>query len=110
MSPIMKVLKYLYQEGQTENPMSYAEIAKNCSVSAAYVSSVARKLVSFEILETSGSRRAYKYKWVSTVTPNDSLAIRLGRTQIVTKKIVDFEDQELISELKNRGYIIFKEV
>lgn len=77
----------------------------------ATIASVVRKLEAFGILKISdkGKRNA-KYKWISSVQPNESLAIRVGRTKLTTMNFTDFEDSRLIQELKSRGYIIFKEV
>lgn len=106
----MLALKWFYQEGQTENPMSYTELAEHCGVSSQYIGQVARKLVEFGILEVVGQKRNLRYKWISPVTPNESLALRLGRTKLNITKLTDFEDSKLINELRNRGYVIFKEV
>ena len=70
-------------EGLKENPMPYKELAEHCGVCSATIASV---------------------------QPNESLAIRVGRTKLTTMNFTDFEDSRLIQELKSRGYVIFKEV
>lgn len=76
MNKNLRILKWIYTE--------------------ATIASVVRKL------SDKGKRNA-KYKWISSVQPNESLAIRVGRTNFT-----DFEDSRLIQELKSRGF--FKEV
>lgn len=97
--------------GLKENPMPYKELAEHCGVCSTTIASVVRKLEAFGILKISdkGKRNA-KYKWISSVQPNESLAIRVGRTKLTTMNFTDFEDSRLIQELKSRGYVIFKEV
>lgn len=96
--------------GFKRKPMPYKELAEHCGVCSATTASVVRKLEAFGILKISdkGKRNA-KYKWISSVQPNESLAIRVGRTKL-TMNFTDFEDSRLIQELKSRGYVIFKEV
>lgn len=91
--------------GFKRNPMPYKELAEHCGVCSATIASVVRKLEAFGILKISdkGKRNA-KYKWISSVQPNESLAIRVGRTKLTTMNF------RLIQELKSRGYVIFKEV
>lgn len=89
----------------------YKELAEHCGVCSATIASVVRKLEAFGILKISNKgKRNAKYKWISSVQPNESLAIRVGRTKLTTMNFTDFEDSRLIQELKSRGYVIFKEV
>lgn len=108
MNKNLRILKWIYTEGLKENPMPYKELAEHCGVCSATIASVVRKLEAFGILKISdkGKRNA-KYKWISSVQPNESLAIR---TKLTTMNFTDFEDSWLIQELKSRGYVIFKEV
>lgn len=111
MNKNLRILKWFYAEGLKENPMPYKELAEHCGVCSATIASVAHKLEAFGILEISNERKKKaKYKWVSPVQPNESLAIRVGRTKLSTMNFTDFEDSRLIQELKSRGYVIFKEV
>jgi predicted transcriptional regulator len=111
MNKNLRILKWIYTEGLKENPMSYKELAEHCGVCSATIASVVRKLEAFGILKIpdKGKRNA-EYKWISSVQPNESLAIRVGRTKLTTMNFTDFEDSRLIQELKSRGYVIFKEV
>lgn len=111
MNKNLRILKWIYTEGLKENPMPYKELAEHCGVCSTTIASVVRKLEAFGILKISdkGKRNA-KYKWISSVQPNESLAIRVGRTKLTTMNFTDFEDSRLIQELKSRGYVIFKEV
>ena len=106
MNKNLRILKWIYTEGLKENPMPYKELAEHCGVCSATIASVVRKLEAFGI---KGKRNA-KYKWISSVQPNESLAIRVVRTKLTTMNFTDFEDSRLIQELKSRGYVIFKEV
>ena len=111
MNKNLRILKWIYTEGLKETPMPYKELAEHCGVCFATIASVVRKLEAFGILKISdkGKRNA-KYKWISSVQPNESLAIRVGKTKLTTMNFTDFEDSRLIQELKSRGYVIFKEV
>lgn len=111
MNKNLRILKWFYTEGLKENPMPYKELVEHCGVCSATIASVAHKLEAFGILEISKERKKKaKYKWISPVQPNESLAIRVGRTKLSTMNFTDFEDSRLIQELKSRGYVIFKEV
>lgn len=111
MNKNLRILKWIYTEGLKENPMSYKELAEHCGVCSATITSVIRKLEAFGILKISNKgKRNSSYKWIGSVQPNESLAIRVGRTKLTTMNFADFEDFRLIQELKNRGYVIFKEV
>lgn len=111
MNKNLRILKWIYTEGLKENPMSYKELAEHCGVCSATIASVVCKLEAFGILKISNKgKRNAKYKWISSVQPNESLAIRVGRTKLTTMNFTDFEDSRLIQELKSRGYVIFKEV
>ena len=111
MNKNLRILKWIYTEGLKENPMQYKELAEHCGVCSATIASVVRKLEAFGILKISDKgKRNSKYKWISSVQPNESLAIRVGRTKLTTMNFTDFEDSRLIQELKSRGYVIFKEV
>lgn len=111
MNKNLRILKWIYTEGLKENPMLYKELAEHCGVCSATIASVVRKLEAFGILKISNKgKRNAKYKWISSVQPNESLAIRVGRTKLTTMNFTDFEDSRLIQELKSRGYVIYKEV
>lgn len=111
MNKNLRILKWIYTEGLKENPMPYKELAEHCGVCSATIASVVSKLEAFGILKISNKgKRNAKYKWISSVQPNESLAIRVGRTKLTTMNFTDFEDSRLIQELKSRGYVIFKEV
>lgn len=92
--------------GFKRNPMPYKELAEHCGVCSATIASVVRKLEAFGILKISDKGK----RNISSVQPNESLAIRVGRTKLTTMNFTDFEDSRLIQELKSRGYVIFKEV
>ena len=84
--------------------MPYKELAEHCGVCSATIASVVRKLEAFGILKISdkGKRNA-KYKWISSVQPNESLA----RTKLTTMNFTDFEDSRLIQKLKSKEELIF---
>lgn len=109
LDTMTKILQVIHEESQAPNQMSQGDIAELCGVSKPTIGRIFLLLEEENILHTQGSRRNYSYTWQSNRTPCNALAIKIGAVQVKNNKVSDFHDAELISELRKRGYLIFKE-
>lgn len=109
VSHMLKILECIYTESKLDVQMSQTDIAREFGVHVTTMCKFFSKLVNEKILATTGKCKSFRYRWIAEVKPTEGLAIRLGATKLKTNKINEFSDQDLIKELKNRGYLVFKE-
>lgn len=106
---MLKILECIYEESSLKVQMSQVDIAAQFNVSKATIVQLFKKLEKDKLVETTGVKRSWRYRWIKDIKPTEALAIKLGAVQIKSNKIIEFSDEVLIKELKNRGYLVFKE-
>lgn len=109
VSKMLKILECIYSESKLDVQMSQKDYSEQFGLAIPTVNRLFSKLREEKIILTTGKSRSQKYRWIAEFKPTEALAIKLGAVKIKTNLVSEFADHELISELKKRGYLIFKE-
>lgn len=109
---VLRILEEIYNESPLETQCSLKDISNHLGCSYSSVYTIAKKLETLKIISCTGKCRSKRFHWNDeSFKPTEALAIRLGAVQVLSKnRISEFTDTELISELKSRGYLIYKEM